>query len=228
MLSVTDIGVGIEETILPHLFEPFFTTKGVGKGTGLGLATCHGIVKQNQGHISVHSQLGAGTRFEIYFARTAEAVMPSTWTEENTPLYGSETILFVEDEPALRQVVSEALTAQGYTVLVAANGEDALTIMRTHEGTIHLLLTDVVMPKMSGVQLGEQFAALRPEAKVLYTSGYTDDTLLRHGIGEEKVAFLQKPYRLQTLSRKVREILEGSQGSQGSQDSQDSQSSKGS
>jgi CheY-like chemotaxis protein len=209
-LAVTDSGCGMDETTQARIFEPFFTTKEVGKGTGLGLATVYGIVKQSGGHIEVYSEVGRGTTFKIYLPRIREALPsgPSSTASFVVPR-GTETILLVDDEEALRRLGKMALESSGYTVLEARNGEEALQICQQHPTNIHLLLTDVVMPKMSGRQLADLTRALRPKLKVLYLSGYTDDAIIRHGVLESGMPFLQKPFTPSVLNRKVREVLDG-------------------
>jgi PAS domain S-box-containing protein len=209
MLAVTDSGCGMDEATRVRVFEPFFTTKEVGKGTGLGLATVHGIVKQSNGCIEVYSEPGLGSTFKIYLPRlkeTAESVR-SLANETLMPV-GTETILFAEDEEGVRGFVRLALESLGYTVLAARNGAEAEHICQQHSGPIHLLLTDVVMPKMSGRQLADQVAGQRPQIKVLYLSGYTDDAVVRHGVLQSGVAFLQKPLTSMVLAKKVREVLD--------------------
>jgi CheY-like chemotaxis protein len=208
MLAVSDTGVGMDEATKARIFEPFFTTKGPGKGTGLGLATVYGIVKQSGGFIWVYSEPGLGTTFKIYLPRvdaaaTATAAPPAS---ADSPR-GTETVLLVEDADAVRAVTHQALARQGYTVLDAPNGAEALRIAADHPGPIHLLLTDVVMPGLSGRQLSDQLARLRPDTKVLFTSGYTDDAVVRHGVLESGIAYLQKPFTVDGLARKVREVL---------------------
>jgi two-component system cell cycle sensor histidine kinase/response regulator CckA len=209
MLAVTDSGTGMDEATKARLFEPFFTTKEVGKGTGLGLATVYGIVKQSGGHIAVSSELGRGTTFKIYLPRVAETAPPGpSVLPLNQMPKGNETILLAEDEGATREMIRLALQTQGYTVLEAEDGEQAVQVCRQHTGPIHLLITDVIMPRIGGGQLAEFVKGLRSEMKVLFLSGYTDDAVVRHGIVQEKVAFLQKPFSLSGLARKVREVLD--------------------
>jgi PAS domain S-box-containing protein len=210
MLSVSDTGVGMSPEVRERVFEPFFTTKEKGKGTGLGLSTVYGIVKQSGGNIWVYSEPGQGTTVKIYFPRVEE---------ENDALFrrdsassipqGSETVLVVEDEPSVRSLATHILRHQGYRILEASNGEEALRVVQEHAGeNIHLLLTDVVMPHMGGKELADQLKILRPDIKVLYTSGYTDNAIVNHGILEPGTNFLQKPFSPTTLARKVREVLD--------------------
>jgi len=210
MLAVSDTGHGMTPEVRSRVFEPFFTTKGPGKGTGLGLATVHGIVKQSGGHIFVYSEVDQGTSFKVYLPRTdvAEATAPPPGSTAPQLPRGSETIILVEDEASLRELIRECLEATGYAVLEARHGVEALEICERHEGPIHLLVTDVVMPQMSGRELGERVRALRPDIQVLYMSGYTDDAVVLHGVLAEDMAFLQKPFTAEALARKVRELLD--------------------
>ncbi len=209
-IAVTDTGLGIEPAILRHIFEPFFTTKELSKGTGLGLATCYGIVRQSGGHISVSSHPGQGAVFEILLPRIeAPAPAAAAAAAAGAPLpRGSETVLLVEDEEMLRQLARAILEGQGYTVLDAPSGAAALEVAGT-AGTIDLLLTDVVMPGMSGPDLARKVRALRPEIHVLLMSGYADDAVVRHGVVEPGTNFLQKPFTAVNLTRRVREVLDG-------------------
>src|SRR5581483_9412663 len=207
MLEVTDTGVGMDAATQARIFEPFFTTKEAGKGTGLGLATVFGIVKQSNGHIWVYSEPGHGTTFKVLLPRI-EGEADGAPAETAAARRGSETILLAEDEPELRALVAEHLEARGYTVLAAATPEEALGLARAHAGPIHLLLTDVVMPGLSGRALSEQFRAERPEARVLYMSGYTDEIIGHHGLLEAGTALLQKPFTGNALALKVREVLD--------------------
>ena len=209
-LAVTDTGVGLDDQVRAHLFEPFFTTKECGKGTGLGLAMVHGIVMQSRGAIEVQSESGQGTTVRIYLPRTAECREPGAANQASGGLPGGwETILLVEDDEAVRTLGRAILTSQGYTVVEARDGTEALRIAADYPGPIHLLLTDVVMPKLSGREVAEGCLPLRPETRVLYMSGYTDDTILRHGIMVKAVAFLRKPFSQATLTQKVRALLDG-------------------
>jgi PAS domain S-box-containing protein len=210
VLTVTDTGAGIPDDQLAHVFEPFYTTKSSGKGTGLGLATVYGIVKQNQGFVWVYSEPGLGTTFKIYLpcvpdqASTIE--VPDTAAE--TSARGTETVLLVEDEEALRRAVAEFLSLRGYTVLEARDGLDALSITRNHGSTIDLAVTDVVMPRMSGGELASELLRLRPETRVLFLSGYAGQTILDHKVGDLENNFLQKPFTLKQLAGKVRTVLD--------------------
>ncbi len=209
MLAVKDHGDGIDAETLSHIFEPFFTTKEADKGTGLGLSTVYGIVKQSEGHIEVDSKLGEGTTFKIYLPQVegAPEAAPAR-ADLSTPLWGSETVLVVEDEDILLVVVSRFLRIYGYTVLEARHGGEALLICEGHQGPIHLLLADVVMPQMSGQELSDRLTSLHPEMKVLYMSGYSEDAVIHQGVLEAGAPFLQKPFKPETLAQKVREVLD--------------------
>ncbi|HUE22506.1 MAG TPA: response regulator [Bryobacteraceae bacterium] len=215
VLAISDTGMGMDPETVTHLFEPFFTTKAPGKGTGLGLATAYGIVKQSGGAISVYSEPGRGTTIKIYLpAAEAKAAVEASGQGPAAALRGSETILVLEDEARVRKLVCEVLAGRGYRVLEAVRGEEAIRMAREHKGRIHLLLTDVVMPEMSGPQALEQIRARHPNVKVLFMSGYTDEAMVHHGILDSGAAFLQKPFLPETLARKVREVL-ASQASAG-------------
>ncbi|MGH7315304.1 MAG: ATP-binding protein, partial [Candidatus Rokuibacteriota bacterium] len=209
MLAVSDTGTGIRREIQAQIFEPFFTTKEPGKGTGLGLATVYGIVKQSGGYIEVDSEPGRGTTFRIYLPRLDTAT--TTVDRSTRPVAaagGTETILLVEDEEGVRELARDILRASGYTVLEARNGPEALLLCERHQGPLDLLLTDVVMPRMSGRELAERLAPLRPDLSVLYMSGYTDDAIIRHGVLGAGTAFLQKPFTPAALVQRVRETLD--------------------
>ncbi|PYP56392.1 MAG: hybrid sensor histidine kinase/response regulator [Gemmatimonadetes bacterium] len=209
-LAVADSGLGMDEATQAHLFEPFFTTKEVGKGTGLGLATVYGIVKQSGGYIWVYSEPGRGTTVKVYLPRVRGAAEPPLPAPELPPLRGGkETVLLVEDAAPVRTLARRSLEARGYRVLDAADGPSALELSARHAGEIDVLVTDVVMPGMSGRELAERLAPTRPRMKVLYTSGYTDDAMVRQGVLNAGVAFLQKPFVPDTLARKVRDVLDG-------------------
>ena len=210
MLSVSDNGEGMDKEVMARIFEPFFTTKGKDEGTGLGLATVYGIVKQSGGHIWVESEPGHGTSFKIYLPRLGKLSkrLPAGQRPLND-LGGTETILLVEDDSSVRRLAINVLLENGYQVLGASHGPDALNLYANHKGGIDLLLTDVVMPAgMGGRQLAERIKLLQPEIKVLYMSGYTDDAIVRHGISDREIAFLQKPFTPHVLTRKVREVLD--------------------
>ncbi len=209
MLAVSDTGVGMTEKVKARIFEPFFTTKEVGKGTGLGLATVFGIVKQSNGYIWVYSEPGRGTSFKIYLPRikTMNSLNPVSDKTDNLPR-GTETVLVVEDEVSVRTLAARTLSQQGYTVLEAANGEEALHLIQDYSKEIQLLLTDMVMPKMGGKILADQLTALRPKTKILFTSGYTDEAITHHGTLDAGVMFLQKPFSPKILVHKVRQVLD--------------------
>ena len=210
-LAVSDTGTGMSEEIRQKVFDPFFTTKGKSRGTGLGLATVYGIVKQSGGSIWVYSEQGRGTSFTIYLptvtAEHSSAVKTDPVVGQSS---GSETVLIVEDQDSVRAVMKAVLTRSGYKVLEAEGGPAALELSRGLADPIHLLLTDVVMPRMSGRELAQVMKAECPNLRVLYTSGYTDDAVLRHGILQPNVAFLHKPFTAAGLSQKVRQVLDAS------------------
>jgi signal transduction histidine kinase len=209
LLSVRDTGAGMDETMRAHLFEPFFTTKGPGKGTGLGLATVYTVVKQMGGDIGFDSAPGEGTTVRIYLPRTDQGKADALPMQGSSAAAGgAETVLLVEDEPGVRKLVGEVLRSRGYTVLDAGDGVEALRVAGGYEGPIDLLVTDVVMPHLSGRALGEHLTALRPALKVLYLSGHTDEAVLRHGV-HARAAFLQKPFTPDALAAKVRAVLTG-------------------
>jgi CheY-like chemotaxis protein len=207
---MTDTGTGIPADHLPHIFEPFYTTKPFGKGTGLGLATVYGIVKQNHGFVWAYSEGGMGTVFKIYLPCVPDrvaAIEPSDVGEEAV-LRGTETLLLVEDEDALRRAAAEFLSLRGYSVLEAKDGLDAMSVAKNHTSTIHLAVTDVVMPHISGGQLANELVLLRPETRVLFVSGYAGQTVLDHNVVDVENNFLQKPFTLKQLASKVRAVLD--------------------
>jgi PAS domain S-box-containing protein len=207
-LTIEDTGVGMDADTRSRIFEPFFTTKERGRGTGLGLATVYGIVKQSGGYVWVYSEPGHGSVFKVYLPRiTAEVPRPPS-APAVTPAIGTETLLLVEDEAMVRQLVRDMLEKRGYEVLVAGSGEEALELGQHRRDRIHLMVTDVVMPGIGGPEVASRLAGRHPEMKVLYISGYTDDAMLRHGVREGVASFLQKPFTLDALARKVREVLD--------------------
>jgi two-component system, cell cycle sensor histidine kinase and response regulator CckA len=207
VLTVTDTGIGIPPELKERIFEPFFTTKPKGRGTGLGLATTYGAVKQSGGYIEVLSETGQGATFKVYFPQAPE--QPENASPATEPLaHGTETLLVVEDDPDVRQIAVRILAQLGYRVLSAANGQEALPLAGRFEGTIHLLVSDVVMPGLNGRQLAEQLLRRRPSMKVLYTSGYTEETIVHRGVLEDGISFLTKPYTPRALGDKVRAVLD--------------------
>ncbi len=209
MLAVTDTGIGMDEATQARLFEPFFTTKEPGKGTGLGLSTVYGIVRQCGGNIFVYSEPEKGSSFKIYLPRVDEPAA----TDEGAPpprggTRGTETVLLVEDEPLVRSYVHDVLRKNGYRVLEVPNGDEAIERSTSHRDAIHIMVTEVVMPGISGLDLARQLAGSRPKMRVLYLSGYTDELVERQGVLKPGAAFLQKPFTPDALLRKVRELLD--------------------
>jgi len=200
LLTVSDTGSGIPLELLPRIFEPFFTTKERGKGTGLGLAMVYGTVSQSGGRIEVDSGPGKGTTFKIYFPATDELVVLPL-----KPAHG--TILLVEDEPSLRELISDYLGIAGFTILTAANGAEGLAKAKSHKGPIHLVISDVIMPVMGGREMADQLKLSRPATPILFMSGYTDDAAIRRGVSEHRDHYLEKPFELNSLARKVSEVL---------------------
>jgi two-component system cell cycle sensor histidine kinase/response regulator CckA len=210
MMSVSDTGLGMSPEVSERAFEPFYTTKEKGKGTGLGLSTCYGIVKQSGGNIWAYSEAGRGTTFKIYLPWVEEFPKETILKPEAAEiLKGTETVLAVEDETEVRKLVARVLRGQGYTVIEASDGEEAAKVARKNAGEkIHLLLTDVIMPGMSGHELAVMLGLQHPNMKVLYMSGYTDNAIVHHGVLQEGVNYIQKPFTLDALARKVREVLD--------------------
>jgi CheY-like chemotaxis protein len=209
MVSVTDCGNGMDADTQSRIFEPFFTTKELGKGTGLGLSTVYGIVKQSGGHVAVKSEIGSGTTFKVYLPRVnaaPESVSADGSTQDG--ITGCETVLLVEDDEALRGLVTQILSKRGYKVLAAADPESALEINSQHRGPIQLFLTDLVLRQMNGHELAQKLTASRPGTRVLFMSGYTSEAIANGGLLEAEVAFLQKPFTTSGLARKVREVLD--------------------
>jgi CheY-like chemotaxis protein len=213
MLAVSDTGTGMDPETQVHLFEPFFTTKEKGKGTGLGLATVYGIIKQSGGFIWVYSELGVGSSFKIYLRRVEAAAEPALGRQASVPVArGTETVLLAEDEAPVRAVARQTLERYGYRVLEAPSAEAALDVADRYSGPIHLLLTDVIMPGLSGRDLAVRLAVVRPDVRVIYMSGYTDDAITRHGVLEPGFVFVQKPFTPDALARTVREVLDRDAG----------------
>jgi CheY-like chemotaxis protein len=209
LLTVSDTGSGMTAAVKARLFEPFFTTKEVGKGTGLGLAVIHGVVKEAGGHVEVESEPGVGTIFRVYLPRVNQPAWSGpSLSDMSIPPRGTETVLMVEDEEGVRILTRHLLKGFGYTVMEAASGADALSQAGKHAGPVDLLITDVVMPGMSGGQVATEMATLHPEARVLFVSGYTNDAVVRHGILQDKVHFLPKPFSPMGLAVKIREVLD--------------------
>jgi nitrogen-specific signal transduction histidine kinase/CheY-like chemotaxis protein len=207
-LSVSDNGSGMDKKTMARVFEPFFTTKGVGEGTGLGLATVYGVVKQNKGFINIYSEPGQGTAFTIHLPRQEEESQKTLPEVKSAPLpTGHETILLVEDEPAILHTTSQLLGMQGYSLLTAGTPDEAIRLAQEHAGTINLLITDVIMPEMNGKDLANRLQSLNPQLKCLFMSGYTADIIAQHGVLDEGVSFIQKPFSLPDLAAKVRDAL---------------------
>jgi two-component system cell cycle sensor histidine kinase/response regulator CckA len=208
-ISVTDTGTGMPPEVKARIFEPFFTTKAKGRGTGLGLATAYGTVKQSGGHILVDSEPGRGTTFRVFLPRMTEVARADAAPSGAEPVpRGTETILVVEDDADVRVLASRILEALGYAVIPAASGEDAIAAAKARRDGIDLLLTDVVMPGLNGRQVANQIAPIHPRCRVLYTSGYTDEAIVHRGVLEDGIAFLAKPYTPVALGLKVREVLD--------------------
>ncbi len=208
MLAVSDTGSGMTSEVKARVFEPFFTTKGVGKGTGLGMAVVHGIVKQSGGSIDLYSELGLGTVFRLYFPVVSDPSLLPDSAGPSAVERGSETILLVEDEEGVRHVTMFILKSYGYHVLDASNGRHALEVLKSRQVSIDLLVTDIVMPEMGGGDLAKVLQTKFPGIRVLFLSGYTNDAVVTQGILHEEVAFLQKPFSAVALARKVREVLD--------------------
>jgi CheY-like chemotaxis protein len=208
LFALSDTGSGMDAETQSHLFEPFFTTKALGKGTGLGLATVYGIIKQSGGHIAVYSEIGHGTTFRVYLPTTDAAATLEDEAARPSVGGGSETILIVEDEPALREIVREMLGEAGYHALEAASPELALSLARSHPGPIQLLITDVVMPRVSGPDLAAQIRGVRPSIRTLYMSGYTSEAIGQRGLLAADTHFLEKPFAAAALVEKVRAVLD--------------------
>jgi CheY-like chemotaxis protein len=208
LLGVSDTGAGMDAATLARIFEPFFTTKGAAKGTGLGLATCYGIVKQSGGSLWVYSEVGCGSTFKVYLPRVREPLTAPEVRALADPKHGSETLLVVEDDEPVRLLALRVLTAHGYQVEAAANPLEAIAIFERLAGRVDALITDVVLPKMSGKELALRLRQRNPELRVLFTSGYTENTIVHQGIVDDGVHFLAKPYLPVALARRVREVLD--------------------
>jgi PAS domain S-box-containing protein len=207
LLAVSDSGMGMDQETLGHIFEPFFTTKPESEGTGLGLATVYGIVKQNDGFVNVYSESGQGTSFKVYLPRTGTAIEQAADDSTTPPTRGTETVLLVEDEPTVLKLAQTILERHGYKVLAAPTPLDALALADSHQGPIHLLVTDVIMPEMNGKELRDRLLKVRPDLKTLFMSGYTANVIAHHGIIEAGIHFIQKPFSIQTLTAQMREAL---------------------
>jgi two-component system, cell cycle sensor histidine kinase and response regulator CckA len=210
---VADTGTGMSPEVKARIFEPFFTTKPKGRGTGLGLATTYGAVKQSGGHIVVDSEPGRGTTFQVFLPRMTNPASADAASPGAQPIpRGSEAVLVVEDDAEVRALASYTLESLGYEVVQTACGKDALAVARARNDPFDLLLTDVVMPGLNGRQVADLITSIHPHCRVLYTSGYTDDAIVRHGVLDEGIAFLAKPYTPLVLGRKVRDVLDGPAG----------------
>jgi CheY-like chemotaxis protein len=210
VLTVMDTGCGMDEETLRRIFEPFFTTKEAGRGTGLGLSTVWGIVNQSGGQLKVQSEPGKGTTFRVWLPRADETIVTEQAPETGVVTGGTETILLVEDQPQLRHLTSHILQGYGYNVREVANGKEALSLFEQNGELIDLVLTDIVMPGITGIELGRQLRSTHPEIKILYMSGYTDDVVLRQGGGGPGNAYLEKPFTPEGLVRKIRQVMEAS------------------
>jgi CheY-like chemotaxis protein len=209
-LTVSDDGHGMDKETAAHIFEPFFTTKELGKGTGLGLATVYGAVKQNNGFINIYSEPGHGTTFSIYLPRHDTKIEQKQTEEITKPLMrGDETILLVEDEPSILKLAEMMLVKLGYKVLKASTPGEALQVAQAQAGEIHMLMTDVILPDMSGRELADKLLSIYPHMKQLFMSGYTDDIIAHHGVLDDGVQFIQKPFSMPSMAAKVREVLDG-------------------
>lgn len=208
LLAISDTGIGMDDATKAKMFEPFFTTKGPGQGTGLGMSTAYGIVKQSGGSIWVYSEVGRGTTIKIYLPQTDEAAIESRAVRPEVATGGTETVLLVEDDAGIRRLAERVLASAGYTVLVAATGEEALLLLESHDRPLHLLFTDLVMPGISGRELAERLQGSHPEIRILYTSGYADNTIVPNGMLDDNGQFIGKPYSMEELRRKVRQVLD--------------------
>jgi CheY-like chemotaxis protein len=209
MLKVSDTGIGMDKETQSHIFEPFFTTKEKGKGTGLGLSTIYGIIKQCNGYILIDSAPGHGTTFQVIFPRTSEKVTRESIQQvAYDTLKGEENVIVIEDDDAVRELTESFLLHYGYKVLTASSGEEALNICQSFKNNIQLAVVDVVMPGISGKQLSDEILKIYPEIKILFISGYTDESIVQHGILDSQVEFLQKPFSVESLGKKVRQVLD--------------------